>query len=172
MSASRNAAIEKPRRIVIPDEYVRTGRSIAFSSSAKATISSKRSRISARRSPWIAPFRKTFSRPVKSGMEACAELEQRADPALSRDATRGGFDDAGDEAEERGLPRAVPSDEPDRFPGATSIETSRSAQTSVASRPAALDEEILQRPGLAGVDAEASRHRFDADLAHSHQDLD
>ena len=42
MSASRNAAIANPSRIVIPDEYVRTGRSIAFSSSAKATISSKR----------------------------------------------------------------------------------------------------------------------------------
>ncbi len=51
MSASRCAAIAKPSRMYIPDEYVRTGRSIACSSSAKATISSKRSRICARVSP-------------------------------------------------------------------------------------------------------------------------
>ena len=37
------------------------------SSSANATISSKRSRMYARFSPRIEPFRKTFSRPVKSG---------------------------------------------------------------------------------------------------------
>jgi hypothetical protein len=35
----------------IPEEYVRTGRSIACSSSANATISSNRSRIWARLSP-------------------------------------------------------------------------------------------------------------------------
>ena len=67
MSASRCAAIAKPSRMYIPEEYVRTGRSIARSSSAKATISSKRSRICARLRPWMAPFRNTFSRPLKSG---------------------------------------------------------------------------------------------------------
>ena len=106
MSASRNAAIAKPRRIVMPDEYVRTGRSIACSSSANATISSKRCLISARRRPWIAPFRKTFSRPVKSEVEAGAELEQRADAPLRSDAPGGRLDDPGDQ---RGAASSCPS---------------------------------------------------------------
>jgi hypothetical protein len=41
----------------IPDEYVRTGRSMESSRPAKATISSNFSRIAARPSPWIEPFR-------------------------------------------------------------------------------------------------------------------
>ena len=88
VSASRNAAMAKPSRIVIPDEYVRTGRSIACSSSANATISSKRVRISERRSPWIAPFRKTFSRPVKSGWKPApsSSSEPMRPSALTRPA--------------------------------------------------------------------------------------
>ena len=41
---ARATAIAKPSRMCIPDEYVRTGRSMNRSSSANATISSSRSR--------------------------------------------------------------------------------------------------------------------------------
>ena len=50
------AAIEKPSRMYIPAEYVRTGTSIKRSSSAKATISSNFSDTYLRFRPWIAPF--------------------------------------------------------------------------------------------------------------------
>ena len=56
-SASRCDATEKPSRMNIPDEYVRTGTSMKSSSSANATISSKRSRMYARFSPRIEPLR-------------------------------------------------------------------------------------------------------------------
>ena len=45
------AATAKPSRMYIPDEYVRTGLSMNRSSSAKATISSKRSSIVLRLRP-------------------------------------------------------------------------------------------------------------------------
>ena len=51
------AATEKPSRMYIPDEYVRTGRSMNCSSSANETISSIASRTRLRESPWIEPFR-------------------------------------------------------------------------------------------------------------------
>ncbi len=51
------AATENPSRMYIPEEYVRTGRSMNRSSSAKETISSINSRMRARESPWIEPFR-------------------------------------------------------------------------------------------------------------------
>ncbi len=50
-------AIANPSRMYIPDEYVRTGRSMKSSRPAKATISSSFSRIVARGSPWMEPLR-------------------------------------------------------------------------------------------------------------------
>ena len=50
-SARTCAAIEKPSRISIPDEYVRTGKSMNRSSSENATISSKRPSSSRRFKP-------------------------------------------------------------------------------------------------------------------------
>ena len=169
MSASRNAAIAKPSRIVIPDEYVRTGRSIAFSSSANATISSNRCLMSARRSPWIAPFRKTFSRPVKSRWNPAPELEQRADAALRSELRPAvGLMIPAISRSSVVLPGAVPADEPDRL-------AARDLRGDVAKRPdvgrlrlPALDEEILQRARLARVDAKAPRDAVDADLANVH----
>ncbi len=66
-SGSTLIAIENPSRICMPDEYVRRGSSIASSSSAKATMASKRRLSSARVRPSREPLRKTFSRPVYSG---------------------------------------------------------------------------------------------------------
>ena len=51
MSAFRCEAIANPSRMYIPDEYVRTGRSMKRSSSANSTISSSSSWICARLSP-------------------------------------------------------------------------------------------------------------------------
>ena len=70
----------------MPEEYVLTGLSMACSSSAKATISSKRSRIRARPRPWRAPFSSTFSRPVKSGWDPAPS--SRSDPIRPPAATR------------------------------------------------------------------------------------
>ena len=88
MSASRNAAIAKPRRIVIPDEYVRTGRSIAFSSSANATISSKRCLMSARAQALDRAVQEDVLAAREVEVEAGAELEQRADAPLGSHASR------------------------------------------------------------------------------------
>jgi hypothetical protein len=48
MSALRCAAIAKPSRMYMPEEYVRTGRSMKRSSSVNSMISSSDSRICAR----------------------------------------------------------------------------------------------------------------------------
>ena len=48
------------------------------------------------------------------GMEAGAELEQRADPAADVDAALGRLDDPGDDAQQRALARAVAADEAER----------------------------------------------------------
>jgi hypothetical protein len=55
MSGLRCEAIAKPSRSSIPDEYIFTGRSSTSASSAKSTIASKRSRISARDMPRMRP---------------------------------------------------------------------------------------------------------------------
>ncbi len=51
------------------------------------------------------------------GMEAGAELEQRAHAALDRDRSRRRLDDAGDEPQQRRLARAVAADQADRLTG-------------------------------------------------------
>ena len=72
----------KPRRIVIPDEYVRTGRSIAFSSSANATISSKRCLDVRAPEALDRAVQEDVLASREVEMEARAELEQRADSPL------------------------------------------------------------------------------------------
>ena len=66
-SGSTWMATAKPRRMYIPDEYVFTGASMNSSSSAKATISSKRRSTSLRVRPSMIPLIETFSRPEISG---------------------------------------------------------------------------------------------------------
>ncbi len=60
-------ATEKPRRMYMPEEYVLTGASMKFSSSAKRTISSNFRLISFLDRPSMMPLIKTFSRPLISG---------------------------------------------------------------------------------------------------------
>ena len=60
------------------------------------------------RMPRIAPFRKMFSRPVSSGMEAGADLQQRPDAAVDLGAARrSGSVIARQDLEQRALARAV-----------------------------------------------------------------
>ena len=70
------------------------------------------------------------------------------------------------------LPEPLRPIRPTASPLPISTETSWSAHTSVACVPAALDEEVLERARLAGVDAEPARDAVDADLAGVHVDLE
>ena len=107
----------EPEPQYMPDEYVLTGWSTNPSSSANATISARCSSMSAREMPNIAAFRYTFSRPREVGVEAGAELEQRADAPLDRDRALARRVDAGDELQQRRLAasrsgRRSPNDSP------------------------------------------------------------
>src|SRR5262249_35103932 len=102
------------------------------------------------------------------GMEACAELEERADSTAHRNAARGRLDDRRDDAEQRALARAVAADEGERAPG-------RDRERDIAQRPhirraraIAQEHDALQRPRAALVDAEAAGQVFDDDLALRH----
>ena len=61
------AALANGRRGYIPFEYRLSGVSINCDTPENSTNSSKRRAISCRRIPRIAPFKKTLSRPVRSG---------------------------------------------------------------------------------------------------------
>src|SRR5207244_3316337 len=101
-------------------------------------------------------------------MEACAELEQRADPSGDRDAARGRLDDPGDQAQEGRLPGAVAPDQADRL-------ARLDPDGDVPERPdvgppdaPARDDELLQRPHGLRVDTEPAARVLDADLAGVH----
>ena len=123
------------------------------SSSANATISSIASRTRARERPWIEPFRKTFSRPVKSAWKPA--------PSSSSDATRPpvamrpvvGFTICEIRRSRVVLPEPFRPTSPTASPGATCSETSRSAQTSRAPEPAA-----RRRPGPSAFAEPSGRH--------------
>ena len=66
------------------------------------------------------------------------------------------------------LPEPFRPIRPTASPGAISAETSRSAHTSVACGPAALDDEILERARVSCVHAKAARDAVDGDLADFH----
>src|SRR5919106_104650 len=98
------------------------------------------------------------------GVEAGAELEQRSDPALGADAARRRLDDPRDDPKQGRLPRAVPADEADRL-------AARDVHRDVAERPdvgrlaaASLNEEVLERSRVAGVETKSARDTLDADF--------
>ena len=167
-SASRNAAIANPSRIVIPDEYVLTGRSIACSSSANATISSNRSRISRSREPLERAVQLDVLAPGEVGMEARAELEQRPDASAGRDRPVGRPDDPGDQPEQRRLAGAVAPDEADGLARRDRDGDVAERPDLLRTRPAARDEELLERVRLARADDEPPRDAVDRDLAGAH----
>src|SRR6266540_4111236 len=130
----------------IPEEYVRTGRSMNSSSPANATISSSCSRMYVRFSPRIDPLRKTFSRPVKSGWNpAPSSSSVPMRPPTSA------VPDVGWMIPERIrssvlLPEPFRPTSPTALPGSIWNETSRSAQTSVAGpRPRASTSALSER---------------------------
>jgi len=104
------------------------------SSSANDTISSITSRTRARDSPWIEPFKYTFSRPVKSGWKPAPSSSSDATrpPAstrpevgvMIRDTIRSKVD----------LPEPLRPTRPTASPGSIVSETSRSASTLRAAR--------------------------------------
>src|SRR5262249_31682385 len=102
------------------------------------------------------------------GVESGPELEQRADTAADGDGAGRRLDDSRQEAQQRRLARSVAADEAD---GASRLAGDRAVAERPpvgASRVPAREQEVLERPILARVDAEAPRGVLDVDLAASH----
>ena len=106
--------------------------------------------------------------PGEVGMEARTELEQRADPSAGRDTPGGRPDDPGDQTEERRLPGAVPPHEPDGLPGGDRDGDVPERPDLLRTRPAARDDELLERVRVACADDEPARDAVDRDLACAH----
>ena len=102
------------------------------------------------------------------GMEAGAELEQRADPAADVDPSRRRLDDPGDQPQQRRLAGAVAADEPDRLPRLDGERHVFERLHVLRVGAAAQDEQLLQAARLVRVDAEAARDPVDPDLARLH----
>ena len=106
--------------------------------------------------------------PREVGVESGAELEQRADPAARGDPPLGRRDDPRDQTEQRRLAGPVAADEPDRLPGLDRERHVPESPHLLCPRPAAGDEQLLQRVRLAGAHDELPRDAVDLDLAGSH----
>ena len=102
------------------------------------------------------------------GVEAGAELEQRADPAADGDAALGRLDDPGDQAQQRRLAGAVPADEPDRLARLDRERDVAQRQDVARLGAPAEHEQLLQASRLVRPDAEAARDPLDADLPRLH----
>jgi hypothetical protein len=140
-SASTCACTAKASRTIMPLEYTLTGWSRNSPMSAKAAMSSKRRATSARDIPRIAPFRKTFSRPVNSGLKPAAELEQRRDAPVHVDRAGGRRERARDDVQQRALAAAVSTDDSDGLPAPD------------------LERHVAERPELA-PNCHPKRHRI------------
>ena len=85
-SGSTWMATAKPSRAYMPEEYVFTGASMKRSSSAKATMSWKRSWTSRRLRPSMIPLMATFSRPEISGWKpAPSSMSAETRPSTRRE---------------------------------------------------------------------------------------
>ena len=101
-------------------------------------------------------------------VEAGAELEERADAALGADAPRGRPDDPRDDAQQRRLARAVAADQAHGLaPSDLGGDVAERPDVSRL-RPPALDDEILERARLPGMNAEEAGDAVDGDLANLH----
>ena len=78
ISGSTWIAVAKASRTYMPLEYSLTGRAINSPISAKASMEGMARSISARLSPMISPFRKTFSRPLNSGLKPAPNSSRAA----------------------------------------------------------------------------------------------
>ena len=102
------------------------------------------------------------------GVEAGAELEQRADGSADGYPACRRLDDPGDEREERRLPGAVPSDEPDRLAGFDSERHVSKRPDVGAAGLVASHDRVLQREPADRAHAVASADAVGDDLAGSH----
>ena len=102
------------------------------------------------------------------GMEARAELEQRADPPADGDAAGRRLDDSREQAQQRRLAGPVAADEADRAAGLDRERDVAQRDDVGAAHAAARDEQILERAVLARIDAEAARGVLDDDLSGPH----
>ena len=116
----------------MPLEYRLTGVSMKSPSSENATMSSKRRRSRAGVIPMIAPWRNTFSPPVRSLWNPAGDLDQRADPAAEPQRPTVGWRMLGEQLEDRRLAGPVRADDAERLPGPTENDTSCTAQNSRA----------------------------------------
>ena len=116
----------------------------------------------------MAPFRKTFSRPLKSGWKpAPSSSSEPIRPPTSTRARRR-LDDPGDQPQQRRLAGAVAADEPDRLARLDGERHVLERLHVLRLGAAAEDEQLLQAARLVRVDAEAARDPVDPDLARLH----
>ena len=101
------------------------------------------------------------------GLEAGAELEQRAHAPTDRHPAARRLDDPGEQAEERRLAGAVPPDEPDGVPR-LDVEADVLERLHLPRLRAPADHELLQGARLLRVDPETPRGALDPDLSRSH----
>ena len=112
----------------MPLEYVLTGWSMNSPMSANAPIASKRASISRCDRPRMSPLRKTFSRPVNSGLKPAPSSSSAATRPRVVDAPGGRLQRAADDLQQRRLARAVAPDDADRL-------AARDVEADVAQRP-------------------------------------
>ena len=151
-SASRCAAIEKPRRRNMPDEYVATGASMKSPSSENAMIASRRSSICSLTRPCSAPLRKMFSRPEKSRPKPAPSSSWATTwpPQATRPEFSGTIPDSTRSVED--LPAPLRPTMPTVSPGSMRSETSRSACTGAGPparlRPMSISFSVRPRSAL------------------------
>src|ERR1700754_840175 len=91
--------------------------------------------------PRIAPFRKTFSRPVSSGVKAGPDLEQRTDPAGDVGPAGARLGNPREDFQQRRLAGAVVADQADRF-------AALDREGDLAERPEDVDLGLVSFAGL------------------------
>src|SRR5262249_19583828 len=106
--------------------------------------------------------------PGEVGVEAGAELEQRADATADVDPPRRRLDDPSEQPEQRRLPRAVPADDADRTAGLDADRDVAKGDDLLAGEPPSGEREVLQRPHRLRVHAERAARPLDDDLAGPH----
>src|SRR2546428_5649298 len=99
------------------------------------------------------------------GMDPRAGLQEGAAPPADVDSPGGRLDDPGEQPQERRLPGAITTDEPDRTAGFDMEGHIAKRPHLRGLRPAARDDDVLQPPRFARVDLEVPRGMLGGDLA-------
>src|SRR5262249_8698477 len=105
--------------------------------------------------------------PGQVGMEARAELEQRADAAAHDHLPGRRLDDPRDQAKERRLAGAVAADQPDGAPRLDPEGDVLQRNDLGRARSLPRDDHVLQPAGLPGIDLEVPRGAVGDDLTGS-----